>query len=57
MTGVLELDVRSVRYIVEERLDDEVLSHVGCAVDYERLHVDVVETVDFPESACEPRQM
>jgi len=46
VTGVLELDMSGVGNVIEEGLDDEILSHVGRAVDHERLHVDVVEAVD-----------
>jgi len=46
VTGVLELDLSGVGNVIEERLDDEILSHVSCTVDHERLHVDVVQTVD-----------
>jgi len=46
MTGVLELDVSGIGNVIEEGLDDEILSHICRTVDHERLHVDVMETVD-----------
>ena len=30
----------------DERLDDEILSHICCAVEYERLRVNIVEAID-----------
>ena len=56
VTGVLELDVGGVRNVIDEWLDDEILSHVGRAVDYERLGFDVVQTVDDrpPTSGTRP---
>ena len=46
VTGMLKPDVSCIRDVIDERLDDEILSHVGCTVEHERLRVDVVEAVD-----------
>jgi len=56
VTGVFELDVSGARDVIDKRLDDEILGHVCCAVDHERLCFDVVETVDDRPSSpgCDP---
>ena len=56
VTGMLELDVSGTRDVLDKGLNDGILGHVRCAVDYERFRFDVVQTVDDRPSSswCGP---